>query len=138
MTTTPRAKRIPPRPSRFVAGPYDIAVAFYDAGGDETQDYGSFSPDRLEIRVRSDIAPQYQLNSLLHEAWHALHEAAYLNDGSTEEEFASRASVVYQAARYAPKNKPFWRYLDWLHKTAGQSCGTARAATASSATSSRS
>lgn len=115
---TPRAKRPPPRPTRFVVGPYCVSVTFFDADGDETADYGTFSPDRLEIRIRSDVAPQYQLNALLHEAWHALHEAAYLTDDSNEEEYASRSSVIYQAARYAPRNRPFWRYLDWLHERA--------------------
>lgn len=115
----PKRARTPRPPKLVHVGPYQVRLDFIDADGDDETNFGLFDPHRLVITLRVDVAPQSLVNTALHELWHAMHNAAGLEDGATEEDYATRGSLIFQSLYFHPGNKPFWRWVKHLQAQSG-------------------
>jgi hypothetical protein len=61
-----------PLPPIVRIGPFDLRVVELDAGTG-TDDYGQFSSDQLEIRLRRDfVSPAMAADTFIHEVLHAV------------------------------------------------------------------
>jgi hypothetical protein len=96
-------------------GPFDIRVVELDAGTG-TDDYGQFSADELEIRLRRDfVSPAMAADTFIHEVLHAVWWVMNARAKDGEERIVTLLSTgLTQFLRDNPA------VLAWLRKSLAQ------------------
>lgn len=82
-------------PDYVTVGPFDFDIkhSTYREIRKETDEWGSFRPEELEIHIPKEAPEQLRLEVLLHELEHAICFCASLSDDSTEEDYVTKGTT---------------------------------------------